>query len=45
MLPVESELYHADRETDMAKQTVDVPNFTNAPKNKELMSRNVYFIQ
>ena len=45
MRPVGSELFHADRETDITKQTVDFRNFVNAPKNTELMYRNVYYIQ
>jgi hypothetical protein len=28
-----AELFHADGQTDMTKQTVDFLNFANAPKN------------
>jgi len=45
MRPAGSELFNADRETDMTKQIVDFRNFANAPKNTELMYRNVYCIQ
>jgi hypothetical protein len=31
--PVATELFHADRQTDMMKLTVTFCNFANAPKN------------
>jgi len=33
--PVGAELFHADRQTDMAKLTVAFRNFANAPKMTE----------
>ena len=32
--PVEAELFHADRRTDMTKVIVAFRNFANAPKNE-----------
>jgi hypothetical protein len=32
--PVEAELFHADRRTDMTKLIVAFRNFANAPKNE-----------
>ena len=35
--PVEVEMFHADRRTDMTKLTVAFHKFTNVPKNVSLV--------
>jgi len=35
--PVEAELFHADRQTDMANLIVAFRNFANAPKIKQVL--------
>jgi hypothetical protein len=34
--PVQAELFHADRQTDMTKLTVGFRNFKNAPKDRTI---------
>jgi hypothetical protein len=47
ILPVEAELFRADRRTDLTKLTIAFDKFANASKNRERleishMMRNVY---
>jgi len=36
---VAAELFHADRQTDMTKQTVAVRNFANSPNSEQFGER------